>query len=84
MASAYTHIRSGRVLYRVVLLKELVSMPSAVFGAYLSSYLPPERLLRVVFGVLLLYLAVAMFWSKKEESDVESDKIKYRNVPLVG
>lgn len=83
LASAYTHLRSGRVLYRVVLLKEMFSIPSAILGAYLSSHLP-ERLLRVVFGVLLLYLAVAMLRSKKGDCEMEKGKIEYRNVPLVG
>ncbi|WP_367884472.1 TSUP family transporter [Thermococcus sp. JCM 11816] len=54
--------------------------PSAILGAYLSSHLP-ERLLRVVFGVLLLYLAVAMLRSKKGDCEMEKGKIEYRNVP---
>nr|WP_209477643.1 sulfite exporter TauE/SafE family protein [Thermococcus stetteri] len=83
LASAYTHIRSGRVLYRVVLLKELFSVPSAMLGAYLSAYFP-ERLLKIVFGALLLYLSVSMFRSKKVEHDIENARIQYKNVPLVG
>jgi uncharacterized membrane protein YfcA len=82
-ASAYTHIREGRVLYRVVILKEAFSMPSAIVGAYLSSYFS-ERILKIIFALMLIYLAVSLLRQRPGPCIEESGPIKYRNVPLVG
>jgi len=82
LSASITHIRRGAVLYRVVLLKEIFSMPSAIVGAYFSSKLP-ERELRLAFAFILLYLAYTMV---REEGTSHSDRstIHYSRVPLVG
>jgi len=56
LASARTHLKKRAVLFKVVLLKEAFSIPLAVVGAYVSTAIP-ERALRAVFAVLLLYLS---------------------------
>ena len=82
LSASITHIRRGAVLYRVVLLKEIFSVPFAVLGAYLSSRLP-ERGLRLVFAFLLLYLAYTMARKKCRPHD-EEGAVHYSRVPVVG
>lgn len=67
LSAGITHIRKGAVLYRVVLVKEVFSAPTAVLGAYMSSLLP-EAYLKLIFAFLLLYLALQM-WKGKEKTD---------------
>ncbi|WP_297498222.1 sulfite exporter TauE/SafE family protein [Thermococcus sp.] len=81
-ASAYTHLRRGTVLFRVVLIKETFSMPTAVLGAYLSTLLP-DRILKVVFALLLLYLAYIMV-REGRKCVTEVKEVNYRRVPVVG
>ena len=81
LASAYTHLRRGAVLFRVVLVKEAFSIPAAFLGAYLSSLLP-EAILRTVFAVLLVYLAYSLL--KKGNGADGPTAVNYRRVPLVG
>ncbi|NJF25644.1 sulfite exporter TauE/SafE family protein [Thermococcus sp. Bubb.Bath] len=83
LASAYTHLRRGAVLFRVVLIKETFSMPFAVIGAYLSSLIP-TRPLKVIFAGLLLYLTYSLFRSRGECHNETAGEINYRRVPLVG
>ncbi|WP_297506628.1 sulfite exporter TauE/SafE family protein [Thermococcus sp.] len=81
-ASAYTHLRKGTVLFRVVLIKEAFSIPTAVLGAYLSTFFP-DRLLKVIFALLLIYLAYVMA-KEKRECVPEVGEVNYRRVPVVG
>ena len=82
LSAAITHIRRGAVLYRVVLIKEAFSVPSALVGAYLSSLLP-EKGLRLIFGFLLIYLAVKM-WRGRKNEPIKGGSFKPRRVVLVG
>ena len=83
LSSAYTHLRRGTVLYRVVLIKEAFSIPFAVIGAYLSSLLP-GRVLRVVFAFLLLYLAYRLLRRNEVAPREKPESVNYLRVPLVG
>ncbi|EEB74784.1 sulfite exporter TauE/SafE family protein [Thermococcus sp. AM4] len=82
LSASLTHIRRGAVLYRVVLLKEVFSVPFAVLGAYLSSMLP-GRELRLIFALLLLYLAYTMARGKNGGHE-NNGTVHYSRVPLVG
>ncbi|MFA4646315.1 sulfite exporter TauE/SafE family protein [Pyrococcus kukulkanii] len=80
-SSAVTHLRRDSVLPKVVLLKEVFSVPSAILGSYASSLLP-EKALRIAFGILLLYLSYTLL-KKREEGD-ENPNINYRAIPIIG
>ena len=82
-SSTLIHIRKGAVLYRVVLLKEVFSVPFAVVGAYLSSILP-ERILKMTFGVLLILLAFQLINENKKDVGKSLGTVNYARVPLVG
>ncbi len=81
--SAFTHLREGRVLLKVAALKELFSVPAAVFGAYLTIFIN-EDLLRIIFSVMLIYLAYELIRASREKCTPEVSSINYRNVPIVG
>ncbi|ASJ09090.1 permease [Thermococcus siculi] len=83
LVSAYTHLRKGAVLFRVVLLKEAFSIPFALVGAYLSVMIP-EKVLRIIFAVLLLYLAYSLVKQKGKCNPDGEHEIRYRRVPVVG
>ncbi len=83
LSSAYTHLRRGAVLFRVVLVKEAFSMPFAAVGAYLS-YLLPEKALKLIFAALLVYLAYRMVKEGRGTCKREVGEINYMRVPLVG
>ena len=83
LASAYTHIRKGAVLFRIVLVKEAFSVPFALIGAYLSA-LMPEGYLRAVFAFLLFYLAYSLLRRRMECHEIKEGEVKYNRVPLVG
>jgi uncharacterized membrane protein YfcA len=83
LSSAYTHLRRGTVLYRVVLVKEVFSVPSAILGAYMSSLLP-ERTLKVTFALLLLYLTYRLVGGGERACREEIGKVNYLRLPLVG
>ncbi|AAL81199.1 hypothetical protein PF1075 [Pyrococcus furiosus DSM 3638] len=81
-SSAYTHLKKGKVHIKVVILKELFSIPAAVLGAYLTNDIN-EKILRVAFSMLLFYLAVRLT-VKRRAKDSKEAKIHYERVPLVG
>lgn len=83
LSSAYTHIRAGRVLYRVAFMKEVFSIPAAVLGAYLSGMLN-SNVLEAVFGFLLLYVAYVFVRRSDIKGREKALKINYRKVPLIG
>lgn len=83
LSSAYTHIREGAVLYKVVIVKEAFSIPFAVVGAYLSSFMP-EDVLKRVFAFLLFYLAYKLVKERKRVCKEEEISVNYLRVPIIG
>ncbi|ASJ03466.1 permease [Thermococcus profundus] len=83
LSSAYTHIRRGAVIYKVVLVKEAFSVPFAVVGAYISSFLP-ENILRAIFTFLLIYLSYRLVMERKRTCGEDAFEVNYRRVPVVG
>ncbi|USS39963.1 sulfite exporter TauE/SafE family protein [Thermococcus aggregans] len=82
-ASAYTHIKRGKVLFKVVAIKEAFSIPAALIGAHVATFLN-EAFLRGIFTILLFYLAYKMTTSPSKSHHEENIKINYKNVPIVG
>jgi uncharacterized membrane protein YfcA len=83
LSSAYTHIRKGAVIYRVVFIKELFSMPFAVIGAYFSSFLP-GKVLKIIFAFLLVYLSYRLIREQNSSCTKNAVDVNYLRVPLVG
>ncbi len=83
LASAYTHLRRGAVLFKVVLIKEAFSVPFAILGAYLSA-VTPERALRLIFAVLLFYLSYTLIRSRGKCHGEPAGEVNYLRVPIVG
>ncbi|RLF78536.1 sulfite exporter TauE/SafE family protein [Thermococci archaeon] len=82
-ASSYTHLKHGRVLFKVAALKEAFSIPTALLGAYLTIFLG-KNILKSLFAFLLIYLSYTMLTSREQLPQSEAKEINYRNVPLVG
>jgi len=86
LSSAAMHMREGRVLYRVALLTAAFSIPMAVLGSYASTMVD-EKILRILFAILLLYLAYS-FTKHKDRRNPEDEEpaadIKYSRVPFIG
>ena len=83
LSSAYTHLKKNAVLFKVVILKESFSVPSAVLGAYLAAMLP-EKVLRAIFSFLLMYLAYTMIKKRECHAQDGTAGVKYHRVPFVG
>lgn len=83
LAAAYNHIKSGRVLYRVAILKEAFSIPAALGGAYLSAMVE-ERHLRLLFALLLVYISYRFIRAQGVEHEEWNGNVNYRNVPIIG
>ncbi|NJE42219.1 sulfite exporter TauE/SafE family protein [Thermococcus sp. GR6] len=82
LSAVAIHVRKGTVLYRVVLIKEAFSIPAALIGAYISSLLP-ERTLKFVFALLLVYLSFRM-WRGRGTFEFEEKEIKTSRISVVG
>ena len=82
-ASAYTHIKRRKVLFRIVAIKEAFSMPAALIGAHITLFLN-ESFLRTIFSIFLFYLAYKMMTTSSKYHHEESIRINYKNVPIVG
>jgi len=77
--------KAKNVLFKVVMLKEAFSIPSALFGAYITAFLN-TRQLGVIFGFALIYVAYKLI--KKPETEIISTKKKvkvdYKKVSMIG
>ena len=82
-ASAYTHVKKRKVLFKVVAIKEAFSIPAALIGAHITTFLN-EASLRSIFSVLLFYLAYKMAITPSKSHNEENVRINYKNVPIVG
>lgn len=83
LAAAYTHLKKGAVLFKVVLIKEVFSIPFAVVGAYMSS-LAPELYLRLTFSGLLLYLSYTLLRERGKCREKDAGELRYSRIPIVG
>lgn len=82
-ASAYGHLKRKNVLFKVVILKESFSIPSAFFGAYLTIFLNAKQL-SVIFGLALAYAAYKLIKKSGIISNKKKVKVDYKKVPVVG
>ena len=82
-ASAYAHLRRNAVLFKVVLVKEVFSVPFALVGAYLSAMMP-ENYLRTIFALILFYLARTLLKHGTGCHEMDEKEVKYKRIPFVG
>ena len=82
-ASAYGHLKRKNVLFKVVVLKEAFSIPSALFGAYITAFLN-TRQLSAIFGFALIYVTYKLIKKPEIVSTKKKVKVDYKKVPLVG
>lgn len=74
ISGSVAYARSGRIDYKAGLLFGAFTIPGSVAGVFLVKYIP-RHLFNIVFGVLLLLLAVFLF-VKHKEGAVAGKKIK--------
>jgi len=82
-ASAYGHLKRKNVFFKVVVLKEAFSIPSALFGAYITAFLN-TRQLSAIFGFALIYVTYKLIKKPEIVSTKKKVKVDYKKVPLVG
>ncbi|WP_324735933.1 sulfite exporter TauE/SafE family protein [Thermococcus sp. SY098] len=83
LASAYGHLRRKNVLFKVVVIKEAFSIPSALLGAYITAFLN-TRQLSAIFGFALIYVAYKLIKKPETPSIKRNVKVDYRKVPVIG
>ncbi|AHF80209.1 sulfite exporter TauE/SafE family protein [Thermococcus paralvinellae] len=82
-ASAYGHLKRENVIFKVVILKEVFSIPSALFGAYITAFLN-TRQLSAIFGFALIYVAYKLIKEPEIVSTKKKVKVDYKKVPMIG
>jgi len=66
---AYT--RSGRIDFRAGILFALSTIPGSILGVYSTSFIP-KKAFHIVFGILLVLLAIFLFVNKKQPAPAKS------------
>ncbi len=61
LASTYAYSRQKRIDYKVGLVSAVTSVPGAILGAYLTSYVTSSQL-AIIFAVFLLFVATRMLF----------------------
>lgn len=62
LAATYSYARQKRIFYRLGLLMAVATVPGAYLGAYVTTIASP-RLLGLVFGVFLFFMALRMIFN---------------------
>ena len=65
ISGSVAYARSGRIDYKAGLLFGVFTIPGSIIGVFLVNYIP-RHLFNIVFGVLLLLLALFLFINNKE------------------
>jgi uncharacterized membrane protein YfcA len=63
LAATYSYARQKRIFYRLGLLMAVMTVPGAYLGAYVTTIASP-RLLGLVFGVFLFFMALRMIFNE--------------------
>jgi uncharacterized membrane protein YfcA len=82
-AGAATHIRAGRVDWRLVAWTAPPSVVGAVGGGYAAGHLPADAL-RIVIGVALLVFGVELLRPRRERFDVPRAEPNLRAAVIAG
>jgi uncharacterized membrane protein YfcA len=74
---AYT--RSGRIDFRAGILFALFTIPGSILGVYATSFIP-KKAFHVVFGILLVLLAIFLFVNKKQPAPAKNPGVKFNGI----
>ena len=74
LSATLAYHRQGRVRYRIGALLASSSVVGAYIGALLTSYIP-ERELEVIFGIVMIYVAIRMIFKKENEGKDNYSKV---------
>jgi len=86
LSSAVAYHRQRRIHYKAGLLLALTAVPGAYIGAWATSYISSAQL-KVIFGIVLLLVAVKIYWKKSAEPQdvrLEEVELNYKLVPIGG
>ncbi len=74
ISGSVAYSRSGRIDYRAGVFFALFTIPGSVFGVFTTKYIP-HTIFNIIFGILLLLLAVfLLFKNKKSDKSVSVTK----------
>ena len=74
LSATFAYHRQGRVRYGIGALLASSSVVGAYIGALLTSYIP-ARELEVIFGIVMIYVAIRMIFKKENEGKEGYSKI---------
>lgn len=66
ISGSFAYARSGRIDYKAGIVFALFTIPGSVFGVYTTAYIP-KTAFHIIFGILLILLAVFLFVSGKKK-----------------
>jgi uncharacterized protein len=64
ISGSFAYARSGRIDFRAGIIFALFTIPGSILGVYSTAYIP-KLAFHMIFGVLLILLAIFLFISKK-------------------
>ncbi len=65
ISGSFAYARSGRIDYKAGIVFALFTIPGSVLGVYTTVYIP-KTAFHIIFGILLILVAVFLFISKKQ------------------
>lgn len=73
ISGSFAYAKSGRIDYKAGLLFSAFTIPGSIAGVFMVNYIP-KHIFNIVFGILLLLLAVFLFVKRKETSNATPAK----------
>ncbi|MDP4131766.1 MAG: sulfite exporter TauE/SafE family protein [Bacteroidota bacterium] len=64
ISGSFAYARSGRIDFKAGIIFALFTIPGSVLGVYTTAYIP-KLAFHIVFGILLIVLAIFLFVSKR-------------------
>ncbi len=65
LSGSVAYARSGRIDFKAGILFAAFTIPGSILGVYTTAYIP-KTTFHLIFGILLIILAVFLFISKKQ------------------
>jgi uncharacterized membrane protein YfcA len=82
ISGSYAYSRSGRIDYKAGIVFALFTIPGSILGVYTTAYIP-RLAFHIIFGVLLVGLAVFLFFSRKQifapKTRISASEKKYKH-----
>lgn len=72
LSGTIAYARSARIDYKAGVLFALFTIPGSVLGVYTTSYIP-QSAFNIIFGILLIGLALLLFFSKEQSQVIYSE-----------